>query len=39
MSESVSTLIDSGFAFGFLLLFVFWGLTIPIRWLIRHVGL
>jgi hypothetical protein len=32
-------LIVSGFSFTFTLTFVFWGLSIPIRWLVRHLSL
>jgi hypothetical protein len=32
-------LIASGFSFIFALTFIFWGLSIPIRWLVRHLSL
>jgi len=37
--ETISQLIESGFALGFAMTFIFWGMSIPIRWLIHHVGL
>lgn len=39
MSESLPSLIESGFQLGFVLLFTFWGLTVPLRWFFRAVGL
>lgn len=39
MNVSVNELISAGFAFGFALTVIFWGLLIPVRWMIRHLGL
>jgi hypothetical protein len=35
----IPDLITSGFQLGVVLLFAFWGLTIPVRWLARNLGL
>lgn len=37
--SDLNALIESGFEFGFALTVLFWGLLIPVRWMVRALGL